>query len=163
MDYITAEVRAVCREKGWRCQIRRKWSVREKPVSVSDTDDYEWKLVPLADTESPTDLHAESQVTEPEQFEEGTYFVLRTVTAEGKVALEHDTHHAGVMGDHWFTRTFTEIDLERAGTTEHHKVAMMEKNLEAYHRVPSLPPSGLLRRILLKLTARFEPNHFSIT
>jgi hypothetical protein len=32
MAYIDTEVGAVCQARGWRHQIRRRWSVREKPV-----------------------------------------------------------------------------------------------------------------------------------
>ena len=46
MAYIDSEVVAVCLKNGWGHQIRRKWSVREKPVSSSTVDDYEWKLIP---------------------------------------------------------------------------------------------------------------------
>ena len=46
MAYIDTEVRAACEKKGWGSQMRRKWSVRDKPVSESSVDDYEWKLIP---------------------------------------------------------------------------------------------------------------------
>jgi len=41
MAYIDAEVAGVCHRRGWGQQIRRKWAVREKPVSDSPIDDYE--------------------------------------------------------------------------------------------------------------------------
>ena len=46
--YIDREVRGACDEKGWACQVRRKWSVRGTPVSESSLEDYEWKLIPGA-------------------------------------------------------------------------------------------------------------------
>lgn len=42
MAYTTSEVSAACGEKGWRWQIRRKWSVRETPVTDSPIDDFQW-------------------------------------------------------------------------------------------------------------------------
>src|SRR6185369_5906344 len=81
--YIDAEVAAVCREKGWRHQIRRKWSARERPVSQSGVDDYEWKLIPRdrareLEAPPPTVTPAPSLPSQagPHEFEEGIYFVL---------------------------------------------------------------------------------------
>jgi len=68
MAYIDTEVAAVCRSRGWGHQIRRKWSVREKPVSDSPIDDYEWKLIPGREADTPE--------AAPSEFDEGTYFVL---------------------------------------------------------------------------------------
>src|SRR5262249_51765165 len=67
MEYISTEVSATCRQKGWGVQIRRKWSVREKPVASSGIDDYEWKLIP--DGRVYSDLGIAG-------FEEGVYYVL---------------------------------------------------------------------------------------
>ena len=46
MVYIDGEVRDVCQATSWGHQLRRKWTVREKPVADSGIDDYEWKLIP---------------------------------------------------------------------------------------------------------------------
>ena len=56
MASIDAEVRAACEIKGWGSQIRRKWSVRDKPVSEASVDDYEWKLIPGADARLPEQI-----------------------------------------------------------------------------------------------------------
>ena len=45
MAYTDAEVREACSRRGLGYQVRRKWTVREKPVSASPVDDYEWKLL----------------------------------------------------------------------------------------------------------------------
>ena len=43
--YITKEVKSASLKKLWGYQIRRKWSVREKPVAESPLADYEWKII----------------------------------------------------------------------------------------------------------------------
>jgi hypothetical protein len=172
MAYIDTEVAAVCRDKGWRRQIRRKWSTREKPASDLDIGDYEWKLIPgpqsSAVAEAPT-LEGVPPTSEADstQFDEGTYFVLSFTRSTGAFLLQHDTHHCGMMDDHMFTRTYTEIDL--AGAAWYAKLARtaMSRAEHADRDLPepidSFPPAGLLRRFLSALTTTFRPNDFSIT
>ena len=148
-EYITSEVRATCRSKGWRYQIRRKWSVRERPVSTSNVDDYEWKLIP-ASVDSSSDV--ELAPGDPVANDEGTYFVLGFIGA-GKCVLQHDTSRGGDIDDQWFTQTSTVIDLSEASVHE---------RLDASARA-SLPPQHLLERFLVALTAKFQPNWFSLT
>jgi hypothetical protein len=68
MTYIDREVRSVCDEKGWGYQIRRKWTVRDKSVSESPVDDYEWKL-----------LNGKGKLPDlpPTDFDEGVYYCLK--------------------------------------------------------------------------------------
>jgi hypothetical protein len=164
MNYIYAEVRDVCQKKGWRVQVRRKWSAREKPVSSSPVDDYEWKLIP------GQDLLPENEAAIPapsNEFDEGTYFVLGLEASTGKFVLQHDTFHCGEMGVHWFTRTYTEIDLWEAAM--HH--SLLKSTPGGTGPTPdvrpgwtnSIPPSGMLGRFLQDLTGRFRPNDFCIT
>jgi hypothetical protein len=84
MAYIDAEVRAACRQRGLGYQVRRNWTVREKPVSASPIDDYEWKLVPG----TKGDL--------PEQAPDGgRYYLLGLDRAGGRFILHHDNHCGG--------------------------------------------------------------------
>jgi hypothetical protein len=139
MVYIDAEVAGVCRKRGWGQQIRRKWAVREKPVANSPIDDFEWKLLPEGSVEA-TDAA-------PSDFDEGCYFVLGYDSANCKFVLQHDTDHCGVLGDHWHTCTYTELNF----------------SLLAPGEPDQLPPKGWLERLLTDLTTRFGPNHFSLT
>jgi hypothetical protein len=148
MAYIEAEVAAACRKNSWGHQIRRKWSVREKPVSSSTIDDYEWKLLPR-DQSVPREAA-------PREFDEGTYFVLGFESSKGKFVLQHDTNHGGVMGDHWFTNTYTEIRLPS-------NLWPGPEFADAIDLNNPLPASGWLQRFLLALTARFRPNSFCVT
>src|SRR2546426_281389 len=100
MAYIDAEVRAACRQRGLGSQVRRKWTVRDKPVSASPVDDYEWKLVPGAKGNLPEQA--------PREFDEGRYYVLGLDRAGGKFILQHDTRHGG-DGSEINLVTFTEI------------------------------------------------------
>lgn len=145
MAYIDKEVRTLCEAKGWKCQIRRKWSVRSKPVILSPISDYEWKLVPHPDRpdvreDDPNDL-------------QGEYYVLWFDEPHGKFILQHDTHHCGLWGPHFEVTTYSEIcpwwwgidsDARRSTDMEY-------------------PPPGWLRDHLERLTAQFGPNHFSVT
>jgi hypothetical protein len=99
MVYIDSEVRAACEKKGWRCQIRRQWSVRDKPVSDSSVDDYEWKLIPGTKAELP-EQH-------PIQFDEGIYYILSLDPHGEKLVLQHDTVEGGLVFS--FVKSFTEI------------------------------------------------------
>jgi hypothetical protein len=143
MTYIDTEIRAVCEAKGWGHQIRRKWSVREKPVSESPAEDYEWKLIPGARGKLPD---ASSR-----DFE-GTYYVLSFDRLNGKFIFQHDTSHCGMWGPHMETATYTEITPDPFRTCSKHGELG-----SAY------PPAGWLRKQLDRLTAQFAPNHFSRT
>ena len=147
LAYVDAEVEAVCRARGWHRQIRRKWSVRDMPVSRSGIDDYEWKLIPGPREASGAARRAGTVVEDPKEIDEGTYFVLGYSSPKSVFVLQHDTIHAGELGDHFFTRTYTEIDLRGA------ILDTVSKN----------PPAGWLQRFLLALTDRFQPNWFSVT
>lgn len=160
MAYVDAEVAAVCRAKGWRRQIRRKWTIRETPLSRSGIDDYEWKLIP-GEREASDAAGEESAVSEhPSAIDEGTYFVLGLVSSKHMFVLQHSTFHGGEMGDHFFTRTFTEIDLgPLSGSLSEDDTADVNPSRGSR----GLPPSGLLQRFLLSLVDEFRPNVFSIT
>lgn len=169
MTYIDTELRGLCQDKGWRPpQIRRKWSVREKPALSSGIDDYEWKLIPLEKTDR--------MEFDPANDDWGTYFVLGFDSAGGKFVLQHDNHYVGTFGDHHVTSTSTEIDLAKALWLEDvSDLVCARKGIEPLNLLRGMvseeiarwwvdpPPSGFLRRIVSALTSRFEPNTFSIT
>ena len=145
MAYIDGEVRAVCEVKGWVRQIRRKWSVREKPVSESTIDDYEWKLIP--------DVKGRLPDAPPGDFD-GIYYAFSFDKSNGRFVLQHDTAHCGVMGPHWELVTYTEIRPHPFMTC----VAPEERGALRCH-----PPVGWLRDHLQRLIASFGPNNFSVT
>jgi hypothetical protein len=151
MAYIDGEVRAACNEKGWGYQIRRKWSVREKPVSESSLDDYEWKLIPGARSKLPD--------PPPTDLDEGTYYVLRVDRGGGKFVLQHDNYLGGCHGPHWHMRSYTEIHI--VGSDREHLHSELSEELQQILMNP--PADGWLREFLIELTSRFGPNHFSIT
>jgi hypothetical protein len=155
MAYIDTEVRAACENKGWGSQIRRKWSVRDKPVPESSVDDYEWKLIPCADARLP----------EQEPFDgidEGIYYVLSLDRRGSKLILQHDTVRGEpFLGPHWWLQSFTEIQLAGLGDREY--MALMLQGEQHEGRLPVPPQSGRLRDFLVDLTSRFKPNFFSIT
>ena len=156
MAYIDPEVRAACLEKQWGFQIRRKWSVRDKPVSESPVDDYEWKLIP--------DERTELKEQPATNFDQGTYYVLSVDRPGGTFMLQHDTSHCGIMGPHWDRTTYTEIHAVRAfrGFT----LEEMQRQIQwttADYRLREPPPVGWLREHLVELTNQFQPNDFSIT
>ena len=145
MEYITKEVKSACDVKGWGYQIRRKWSVRHKPVSVSPIDDYEWKLIPNARGRLPD--------ASPRDYE-GLYYVLGLDKANEKFILQHSTSHAGMMGPHWEIITYTEISP---------KEKMMYRNPAKRIEFLDALSIGWLRDHILRLTAKFGPNFFSVT
>jgi hypothetical protein len=145
MAYIDSEVRAVCEGKGWGHQIRRKWSVREKPVSDSPIGDYEWKLIPGA--------HGKLPDAPPGDFD-GEYYVLWFDKPNGRFILKHDTSHCGTMGPHWEVETYTEIRPGPFTTSSAH---------EEPKKAGGHPPIGWLRDHLGRLVSCFAPNHFSVT
>jgi hypothetical protein len=151
MAYIDREVRHACDKKGWGYQIRRKWSVREKPVSESSVEDYEWKLIPGCSgglpKQSATDI------------DEGTYYVLRLDRRSGKFILQHDTAHCGDWGPHMDLCTYTEIHVAGIHARSQRHVQGIK-----HERLLAEPgPDGWLRDHLVDLTTRFQPNRFSIT
>ena len=145
MAYIDGEVRAVCLEKGWGHQVRRKWSLREKPVWRSPIEDYEWKLVPSAQGEPPQ--------AQPGDFN-GAFYVLWFDRGNDRFVLQHDTLHVGLMGPHWEVTTYTEIQPQPLVTLSRSRHKGM---------VPGSLPVGWLRDHLRELITRFAPNYFSNT
>jgi hypothetical protein len=145
MTYIDAEVRAVCQARGWRHQIRRKESVREKPVAKSMIDDSEWKLIPTAPEQLPD--------TRPDDWQ-GVYYVLSFDRANRRFLLQHDTSHSGMLGPHWQRETYTAIRWDPSTTV---------LSREERARPPAFPPAGWLRNHLEELITRFKPNSFSAT
>jgi len=172
MAYINTEVRAACENKGWASQVRRKWSVRDKPVSESSVDDYEWKLIPGADARLQEQVpHGIGEGTDEGIYEgidagfyEGTYYVLSLDRRGSKLILQHDTaRREPFPGPHWWLQSFTEIKLAGLGDGEY--TALMLRLEETQHRgrLPVPPQNGRLRDFLVDLTSRFKPNFFSIT
>jgi hypothetical protein len=157
MVYIDTEVRAACVKKGWGSQIRRKWSVRHKPVVASSVDDYEWKLIPGDDARPPEQ--------EPCAFDEGIYYVLSLDRRAKKFVLQHDTVRCGDFGPHFWQASFTEIHLAGLGWDDAEYMRILEKGggWRSKDRVPVPPQNGRLRDQLVDLTSRFKPNHFSLT
>ncbi|HXY19336.1 MAG TPA: hypothetical protein VEH83_05015 [Gemmatimonadales bacterium] len=153
MAYIQAEVRAACTANGLGCQVRRKWSVRAKPVSESPVDDYEWKLIPEAAGNLPE--------LAPREIDEGTYYVLSLDRRSGKFILQHDTRDTG--DGPFNVRTFTEIDLRALTNAEYMRLWLRTRDAEEAARSAAPPPAGWLREFLVDLTRRFQPNMFSIT
>ena len=147
MTYVDHEVRAACESKGWAHQLRRKWSVRAKPVSESLVEDYEWKIIP--------DVSGEQPEAAPDSFDQGTYYIVSFEKTRGKFVLQHDTGHCGVAGPNWSISTFSEIDAA-PGPPE-------VLSHESQGPPGSPPPKGWLRDHLVYLLDRFEPNHFSVT
>ena len=137
MTYIDAEVRAACRERGLGYQVRRKWMAREKPVSTSPVDDYEWKLIP----------GAEGQLPDQGPLDTGhPYYLLGLDRAGGKFILHHDNRYCG--GGDEYLATFTEIRLSDPDNA----VARVDP-----------PRPGWLCDTLVLLTERFRPNWFTLT
>ena len=156
MAYIDTEVPAACEKKGWGSQIRRKWSVRDKPVSESSVDDYEWKLIPGADARLPEQ--------EPFAIDEGIYYVLSLDRRGSKLILQHDTARGEpFLGPHWWLQSFTEIQVAGLGDHEYMRLMLQVEETEHEGRLPVPPQNGRLRDFLVDLTSRFKPNYFSIT
>jgi hypothetical protein len=155
MAYINAEVRAVCSKRDWGYQVRRKWSVREKPVVESSVEDYEWKLIPGAQTRLPNQ--------EPREFDGGIYFVLSLDLRRGAFFLQHDTSRFGDLGPKWNLESFTEIRLVGLGHLEYSRRVLEMGGDEHEGPFPVPQESGWLEGILTDLTSRFQPNHFSLT
>jgi hypothetical protein len=145
LAYIDTEVRAACMVKGLAPQVRRKWSARDKPVSDSNVEDYEWKLIPRSQQVQST--------ASPDDFE-GVYYVLRLDRLNRAFVLQHDTSHCGVMGPHWEVATYSEI---RTPGPSREVVFGDPAGLS------DTPPAGWLRDHLVDLVTRFDPNHFSST
>lgn len=145
MTYVESEVIAVCKAKGWGHQIRRKWSVREKPVRKSTIDDFEWKLIPAGHGKLPD---------APAGDFEGVYYVVSVDRSDGRFVLQHDTSHCGIMGPHWEEATYTEI---------RQNLILATRSAAEHHVPPDYPPPGWLRDHLLRLITRFQPNSFSVT
>lgn len=154
MAYIDAEVRAACRQRGLGYQVRRKWTVREKPVSASPVDDYEWKLV----------LGAQGKLPEqtPDEGYEGRYYLLELDRADGKFIFRHDNHYGG-DGSGMHLATFTEIRLRDPFYPDLMCDWGAIEDAVAPARVAPPPPPGWLCNDLVRLTERFQPNWSSIS
>ena len=177
MSYIDGEVRAVCEARGWRYQVRRKWSVREKPVADSSISDYEWKLCPglrlhwpawnalirrgwrllrsttpgpdpsLRDV-APTD--GSQPAGSDDSFEEGIYYVLSFDGPNRSFVLKHST----TFGD----------GLEEPEVETRTVIRWLEMvSAMKLSRRTRYPPSGWLRDHLFELVNRHGPSFFSIT
>lgn len=99
-----------------------------------------------------------SVIAEGREFEEGTFFVLGFDSTRDKYILQHDTNHCGDLLDDRLMSTYTEIGfppLKRDGVGWVPVTYLGEQGF--------LPPPRWLRGRLLDLTARFQPNHFSLT
>ena len=164
MAYIDTEVRAACENKGWGSQIRRKWSVRDKPVSESSVDDYEWKLIPDGGARLPGQEYLDV-IQEPfGGIDEGIYYVLNLDRRGSKLILQHDTARVEPCpGPHWWLQSFTEIKLAGLGDLEYTALMLQVEETQHEGRLPVPPQNGRLRDFLVDLTSRFKPNFFSIT
>ena len=159
MAYIDSEVHAACRTNGLGSQVRRKWTVRAKPVSESPVDDYEWKLIPRARDSAPEE--------QPDALEEGTYYVLGVDRARGTFILQHDSVVGGAEPN-FGVRTFTEIEFLAwnnfmRNNADYLRLLQEAGDAEQAGKVESPPPLGWLREFLVDLTRRFQPNSFSIS
>ena len=162
MAYIDREVRGACEEKGWGYQIRRKWSVREKPVSESSIEDYEWKLIPGSAGRLPD--------KSPTNLDEGTYYILQFDRSNAKLVLQHDTLWGGADVDpYWDLESYTDIRLDGGFRQlqmhrEHHPTIQGQVEGTEHDRLLAEPgPEGWLRDHLVELTTRFQPNQWSIS
>ena len=156
MAYVDAEVRAACEKKGWRSQMRRRWSVRDKAVTESSVEDYEWKLIPDAAASIP-------EGDRVDEIDEGVYYVLRLDRPARKLVLQHDTEHRGDVGPDFFRESFTEIHLGGLGDADYWRLLEHAGESASTGGIPAPPRNGRLRDYLVDLTSRFKPNHFSIT
>jgi len=154
MAYIDAEVRAACRQRGLGYQVRRKWTVREKPVSASPVDDYEWKLVPGAQGELPDQAPGEDFYCR--------YYLLGLDRAVGKFILHHDNHHGGDESEMGLA-TFTEIRLLDLHNPDLMRVWAETDYAVADLRIAPPPRPGWLCEMLVLLTERFQPNWSSLS
>jgi hypothetical protein len=159
MAYVDREVRDACDEKRWACQVRRKWSVREKPVAESSLEDYEWKLIPDLLPRPEWELIPGLPPRPAFEFEEGVYYVLRFDRRSLTFILQHDTTHGCDFGPHMDLSTSTEIHLEGL-----YAMKLRHDQGLGYKRPLDEPgPDGWLTKHLVHLTTRFQPNRFSIS
>jgi hypothetical protein len=156
MAYIDTEVREACSRRGFGYQVRRKWTVREKPVSASPVDDYEWKLLTgdRCDRDRP-DLGTD-------ESDEGRYYLLELDRARGKFILHHDNHYGG-DGSFLHLATFTEIRLGDPFYPDLMRVWGETEDAVAAARFAPPPPPGWLCDTLVDLTNRLRPNWFTIS
>ena len=153
MTYIGGEVLVACRQRGLGCQLRRKWTVREKPVSASSVEDYEWKLIPGEKGNLPDEA--------PGEIYEGHYYLLGLDRAGGKFIFHHDTRWGG-DGSEMNLATFTEIGILALDNPGYFPVWRETPSAETAARMAP-PPPGWLCKTLVLLIERFQPNSFSIS
>lgn len=138
MTFLDAEIAAVCEPQGWGRQVRRKWSVREKPVADSPIADYEWKLIPNSPGLQPP-IHGRDS-------DEGCFYVFGIDTARRMFSVLHDTFHVG------------DISISRCLTTS------TEFSFDAVQHSPERKPGPWqLRDFVLAIVGRSHPNSFSLT
>jgi len=77
MSLIANEVNTFADRRGWKWQVRRAWTARERPVKESDIFDYEWKLL-------PDDMHG--------------YYVRRSSATDPVLASERGSAVNGTSG-----------------------------------------------------------------
>lgn len=146
MNYITSEVKRCSDELDMKWFIRRKWSVREKPVYESNISDYEWKLIPKSEDNwsswmkinrspdfSPTNIDSGDF--------EGAYYVISTDSKT--ITFEHSGDYTG--------RVRTEADPYEGV----HCVILHAWSFPVSH--------GKLAEWLKSLVSKYPPNWFSLT
>jgi hypothetical protein len=139
MEFLDGGMKAVCDRNGWGRQVRRKWSVREKPVSDSPIDDYEWKLIPGSKGLGPA-------IDGPD-CDEGRYYVFGVDTAREVFRVQHDTFHVGGSSVARCLSTFTEFSFDAV----------------RYALVKTESGPVDLSSFVLAIVDRREPNSFSLT
>jgi hypothetical protein len=160
IDYIHREAKAHCEKKDWRVQVRRKWSVRCKPVSDQVVSSLEWKLLPQ---DQPTVASDDPYGSTSNEGYEGTYYVLSYEYDRNVFVLQHSTIHVGLDNPSHDVTTFSEIQVP---TLEDDFVGFHRYffwDLSEPHHPDGIPPARWLRCHLQWLTDRFPPNRFCYT
>lgn len=101
MDLITSAIKKVCQETGMSWQLRRNWSVREKPVDQSTISDYQWKIIPkngIYQYESEKNPLVPGEHHENE-IHDGQYYLV--FVKNGELFFQHSGHYGGVLGHHF--------------------------------------------------------------
>ena len=145
MEYITSEVQRCSDELDLKWYIRRKWSVREKPVSEANLSDLEWKLIPKSENEWSSwmkiDRRPDFSPTNMDFDFEGAYYVLSTDSKT--ITFEHSGDYTG--------RLRTEDDPYEGV----HYVILHPWSFPVSH--------GKLAEWLKVLVSKYPPNWYSVT
>ncbi len=153
MEYIDAEVEAVCAKHGWKRQIRRNRAVLGEPVAKSVCiDNYEWKLITGRDRDGRETILTDDQFGSHMDY--GTYFVVRYDSQQSAFIVLHDTNRCGIIDDRWLMTTSTVICLP---------LEARQRSGEQGPSTDRIPSAGWLGRVLTEIMLRFGPNHFSAT